>query len=448
MSLSRNIVHLFIWQGSTFLVPLIVTPYLARVLGLHAYGIYGLTLAAIAYASLVADWGFNLSATQKIARAQDDAALLRSLFWSTLLAKLMLALAALAGLAAVVLAVPSFRAEWPAMAAGGLSVIATAFTANWFLQGQQRMGMFAAASLAGRLLSIPLVLLLVHRPREVAIAVAIQGVSQLVSAIASIVVSMRLVALRPIEIRPRLAIEQIEDGWHQFASSLAVAMYTQANALFVGLQAGQAQAGLITGSQRLQGAFLGLIQPVTMAVYPYVNRVTETDPRQATKVMFRLAFAQFVYGAVLGVVMYASAPYVVPLFLGEAFRPAIVVVQVLALLPPLAGLTNALGSNMLLPLGLKAHYTASLVAAGVLNVVLLLLLAGRYGAFGGGCAAVATEIFLTFAMAGALYRHRTLFARMRQGERVTDLLTRRAATAPGEGGVSGEGVLVDRAEQG
>lgn len=420
MSLSKNIIHLFVWQGSMFLVPLIVTPYLARVLGIHAYGIYGLTIAVTAYASLIADWGFNLSATQKIARALDDAATLRSLFWSTLLAKAMLALVALIGLAVVVALVPNFRREWPAMAAGGISVIATALTANWFLQGQQRMGRFATASLVGRLLSIPLVLLLVHRPADVAIAVAIQGVTQMVSAIASIIVSMRMSPLGPIELRPRLAFVQIADGWHQFASSISVAMYTQANAVFVGLQAGQVQAGLITGSQRLQGAFLGLIQPVTMAVYPYVNRVTETDPPKAVMVMFRLLFAQFAFGVVLGAVMYASAPYVVPLFLGEAFRPAIVVVQVMAFLPPLAALTNALGSNMLLPLGLKRSYTAALMTAGGVNVVLLLALAGRFGAFGGGCSAVATEVYLTGAMAFSLYRRRDLFARMKAGHRLTE----------------------------
>lgn len=418
MSLLKNILHLFIWQGSTFLVPLIVTPYLARVLGINEYGIYGMMIGVIAYASLIPEWGFNLSATQKIARALDDEEKLRELFWATLLARMMLAALALAMLAGFVLLVPVFRQHWPALAAGGLSVVATAFTANWFVQGQQRMAAFAVASLAGRLLSIPLVLLLVHKPRDVAIAIAIQGFSQLVSAIASIVVSMRGAVLLPVQVRPRLAMRQIADGWHQFISSIAVALYTQANAVFVGLRAGQAEAGLITGSQRLQGAFLGLIQPVTMAVYPYVNRVTDTDPRHATRVMFRLLIAQFAYGCALGAAMYLTAPYLVPLFLGEAFRPAIAVVQVLALLPPLAALTNALGSNMLLPLGLKGAYTLSLVAAGIANVLLLLILAGKYGALGGGWAAVITEVYLTAMMMMALFRNRRRFARMRQGHRI------------------------------
>ena len=96
MSLFKNILHLFIWQGSTFLVPLIVTPYLARVLGINEYGVYGMMIGVIAYASLIPEWGFNLSATQKVARAMDDEEKLRELFWATLLARIMLAALALA----------------------------------------------------------------------------------------------------------------------------------------------------------------------------------------------------------------------------------------------------------------------------------------------------------------------------------------------------------------
>jgi O-antigen/teichoic acid export membrane protein len=420
MNHRRNILHLFVWQGSTFLVPLIVTPYLARALGIYAFGVYGVTIAVVAFASLIADWGFNLSATQKVARAVDDEVQLRRLFWGTLLAKLMLTVVALVGLALAAALLPTIREHWLAIAAGVISVAATGLSVNWFLQGQQRMAAFAAASLTGRLLTIPLIILLVHSPDDVAMAVAIHGVGQLVAALASLFVSLRISPLLPIRIEPRFALRQVADGWHQFISTVAVALYTQANALFVGIRAGQVEAGLITGSQRLQGAFLGLIQPVVLALYPYVNRLTVTDPPHAVRVMVKVLVALSGYGCALGLAMYLSAPYVVPLFLGEAFAPAVEVVQVLALLPPLAGITNALGSNMLLPLGLKRAYSHALLGAGVTNVSLLLLLTGSFGALGAAYAAVGTEVFLMLAMGFSLYRNLHLFRSMQAGDRLTD----------------------------
>jgi PST family polysaccharide transporter len=417
MKLFVNMFQLFIWQGSTYLVPLIVTPYLTRVLGLHAYGVFGFAWAISAYCILFADWGFNLSATQKVARASDDGDMLRRLFWGTLLAKVMLATASLCGLIIVILLVPQLRDIWPALLASSLGVVATAFSANFFLQGLQFMGSFAASALFGRLLTIPLMLLLVHGPDDVWLAAAIQGGTQFVSAIASLVVSARLARLFPVELDFRFALRQIQDGWHQFLSNLSVSFYTQANTVIVGLLAGPVQAGLLTGSQRISQAFQGLVIPINMAVYPQVNRLMERDQSGAARLMFQVLVGQAGFALLLSLAMWIIAPYAVPFFLGAHFVPAVEIVQTLALLPFLMGVSNVFGNTMLLPLGMKTPYTASLMTAGIVNVLFLLVLAPRLGAIGGAISAVVTEAFLCMAMGGVLYVERAVFGRMRQGER-------------------------------
>ena len=415
MRLYRNIFHLFIWQGSAYVVPLIVTPYLARVLGLESYGIFGLSLAVVSYGVMLTDWGFSLTATQRVARAVDDPDLLRRLFWGTLLARIVLAVLSFLLLGAAILLVPSFRAIWPPLVASSIAIVATALSANWFLQGLQFMGAFAASALAGRLLTLPLMLIFVHRPGDVVVAVTIQSATQLLSAVVSLVVSARLARLGPAEWDMRNAFSQIHDGWLQFASSLSVSMYTQFNAVFVGFIAGPAQAGLLTGSQRILQAFQGLAMPVNMAVYPQVNLLTEKNPAGAFRMMFRVLAMQTAFAVCLSVAMYLVSNFLVRSFLGPDFGPAVPVVQTLALMPLLAGITNVLGSNMLLPIGLRLSYTVALLAAGVVNAVFLIALSGRFGAVGGAISAVGTEVFLVSAMAAILYANRAILLRMRNG---------------------------------
>jgi O-antigen/teichoic acid export membrane protein len=413
MKLFRNFFNLMIWQGSNYLVPLVVTPYLARVLGLHAFGVFGFTVAVAAYGILLSDWGFNLSATQKISRAVNDPAQLRQLFWATFLAKVTLSLIALVVLGIVTVSVPFLRAIWPEMMACSLSIIATAISVYWFLLGTQSMGGFAASALIGRLVTIPLMLLFVHRPGDVWIAVAIQGGTQFISAAVSIVISSRVARLTPFEFRPRLAWRQVYDGWHQFLSNFSVSLYTQLNGIFVGIFAGPAQLGLLTGSQRISSAFQGLVMPINMAVYPQVNYLVEHNPPAALRLMTRVFFGQAAYAACLSAAMYVAAPFIVPRFLGAAFEPATAVLQVLAIMPCLAGLTNVLGQNILLPLGLKSAYTGALVAAGLVNIVLLVLLVRPFGAIGGAMAGVITEIGLVLMMGGAVFAKRRMLIAMR-----------------------------------
>lgn len=413
----RNIIHLFIWQGSTYLVPLVVTPYLARVLGLHTFGQFGLATVIVTYGMLLSDWGFTLSANQKVARATHDPALLRRLFWGTLSAKLGLSLLALVLLATVTVCVPTLRAMWPALAAGSLGIIATACSVNWFLQGLQLMGKFAGSALAGRLMMIPLMILFVHSPEDLWKAVAVQGGTQLLSAVVSNVVAARTVRLAPPVFEPGFAWQQVRDGWHQFISYLSTSFYTQINAVFLGFLSTPVQLGLLTGSQRISSAFQGLVTPVNLAIYPQINYLTEHDPRAAVRLMGRVFAAQAVFAGCLAVAMYVAAPFVVPRFLGVEFTPAVPVVQVLALLPFLAGITNVLGQDILLPLGLKAGYTASLVGAGLVNVALLCVLVQPFGAVGSASASIITEIALTLMMGRAIYRNRGLLVRMRRGEK-------------------------------
>ena len=413
-SLYGNIVHLFLWQGSTYLVPLIVTPYLARVLGLESYGIYGFSLAVVAYGVLFSDWGFNLSATQKAAKLAHQPELLRELFWNTLLAKLVLAAIALVALVGFLIFVPELRAIWGTLLASSVAILATALSANWFLQGLQLMGTFAASAVIGRLFVIPLTLLFVHGPGDLIIAAGIQAATQLLSAAVSMIVSARAVDLRPLGVDLRHAFEQVKDGWYQFISSFSISLYTSANAVFVGLLAGAVQAGLLTSSQRIAWAFQGLAIPINIALYPQIIRLIEEDQPRAVRMMAYALGVQASFTALLSLALFLVSADVVPLVLGPAYDQAIPVLRMMASLPFLAGVTSVLGTNIMLPIGLKRSYTASLVAAGLVNVILLSVLSSRFGAMGGAVSAIVTELFLLFTMLSILYAKRSILQKMLQ----------------------------------
>src|ERR1700751_1033012 len=100
---------MYVWQGANYLLPLITLPYLARVLTPAGYGTLGFAGGVVAYLVLLTGWGFGLSATQQIAAGRDDPALVNAVFWNTMAAKALLAVASLAILAVAVFAIPDLR---------------------------------------------------------------------------------------------------------------------------------------------------------------------------------------------------------------------------------------------------------------------------------------------------------------------------------------------------
>jgi len=71
-SVGRNALSLYALQFGNYAVPLATVPYLVRVLGPEKFGIVAFGQGLMAYFSLVVNYGFDWSATRKIAVHRDD----------------------------------------------------------------------------------------------------------------------------------------------------------------------------------------------------------------------------------------------------------------------------------------------------------------------------------------------------------------------------------------
>lgn len=80
LSLRRNVIYLAVVQGSNYLLPLLTFPYLVRTLGPENFGIFGFCQATMLYMIMFVEYGFNLTATQSIAKAADSKDKVTSIF--------------------------------------------------------------------------------------------------------------------------------------------------------------------------------------------------------------------------------------------------------------------------------------------------------------------------------------------------------------------------------
>ena len=84
--------YLIMLQGINQLLPIIVMPYLMVKLGAEGYGYVGFSLSVVQYLIIIVDFGFNLSATKRIAVVAGDRTALSRVFWNVVAAKLLLML--------------------------------------------------------------------------------------------------------------------------------------------------------------------------------------------------------------------------------------------------------------------------------------------------------------------------------------------------------------------
>jgi O-antigen/teichoic acid export membrane protein len=398
MTLIRNIAAMLLSQIGGYAIPLLTIPYLSRTLGVEGFGTIGLTMTIASFASMLADWGFSLSATQLVAQNSTDHEALREVFWDTILAKLALAALACAASAAVITMTPSLHRIVPLLPFVFINIFAASLNVFWFLQGLERLGRIAIIGAALQAAGVPLLFWLVKNGADVSMALAVQSIPVVGAAAASILIAANAIRLTPVRFSLQGAKRQLHDGASLFASNTAISLYTQSQVPMLGFAASPTEVGFYHGADRVRRAVQGLIGPVSAAVYPRLNNLVITDPPAAARLMVVLLWAQGGATLLVGVALFFAAPLIVTGFLGDAYAPAIPILRCLSALPFVIGVSNALGYNMMIPLGERSVCTKIVSASAILGTALLVPACIWHGAIGAAVATALTEIFTTMTM--------------------------------------------------
>ena len=139
------------------------------------------------------------------------------------------------------------------------------------------------------------------------------------------------------------------------------------------------------------------------ATYPRFFEIGEAGGLQANAAFARkLAIPLALYGVMAGLALIVVAP-LIPLVVGEGFRPSVPVLMLLAGLPLLRPL-QSLPSDALTGADMQSTRTACWVAAAVLNVGLNLVLIPRHGLTGALVTTGISELFLLVLVALAVRR--------------------------------------------
>ena len=81
-NLKKNISYNVIYQILNIIMPLVTTPYIARVIGVNGVGIYSYTYAIVQYFVLFIMLGLNNYGNRTIAKSRDNINSLSKNFWN------------------------------------------------------------------------------------------------------------------------------------------------------------------------------------------------------------------------------------------------------------------------------------------------------------------------------------------------------------------------------
>ena len=374
---ARNIARLGAGELLSRLIGFAATIYIARRLGVEAYGIIGFGFAVLLYATAIVDAGLEHTGPREVA---EDRVPLADLVSSMLIARLGWTLVVTALLLAGTLLFFSGD-EQLVLGLYVLALLPVGLNARWVHVGLDRSGLVAASRIASELVRVAAIFALVRGPADIGIVPLGQIAGDVLAAL------LLLGGLRNSGIRlrarfdPALTRQVLRRAAPMAVSGFLAVMIYNVDLLFLRAFRDAAELGLYLAGYTLIN-FLGIFgHVIALALLPTLTRLRAQ--REAQAALFGDALARvFAAGIPIAAGGVIVAPLLITLVFGDEYALSARVLAILIWSIPIV-LVRSVFQAALLSHGRQDQVLRTTIAAAVSNTALNAMavpLIGMYGA--------------------------------------------------------------------
>ena len=389
-SLKRNFIFKVFYQVTAILVPLVTTPYLARVLGAGALGDYGYTYSIMTYFGLIAVFGFNVYGRREIARTRDNTQDKSKVFWEIMFAKAIpISTAIIAYLLVSMLAFNSYY--WPLLFALAPSLVYHLFDTTFLPQGEENFQTVALRDFVIKLASVVCIFVFVHSPDDVWIyALAVSG-SGFLSAFFMMLYARKRIARVPVkELR---VFGHLKRSARFIIPTMAASIFLYIDKIMIQLITGSSvQVAYYEEALKIIVLMSGIVTSIGNVIEPRnANELKNNNYRGAKENILSGARYSFMLAIPMMLGIIAIAPIFCPIFFGEGFEGVTPILRIMAPLFILNVMNDLLGYEFLMPAGKEKTYSIIVLISAVVNIGLNCLFIYLFGALGASIGTLVSE---------------------------------------------------------
>lgn len=396
-SAGRNYILNLSYQILLIILPLVTTPYISRVLTPAGVGAYSLSFSYITYFTLLGAFGFTYYAQREIAKHADDQEKQATLFWEIFLVRLLpVGLSLLLNWLLIWLGVYGDNAIL--MRVFSINILATGLDITFLYQGNEEFGKTVAANLGVKLLGVACIFLFVKTEADVWLYTLFNALTLLGS-------NLLLWLFAPRRIRrqrktPLHPMRHLLPSAQLFLPNIAISLYTVLDKSLIGIIVKDAaENGYYEQAEKIIKCAMTVITSLGTVMIPRNTREFAAGNRKAVEEnIYRSVHFVFFLGLPLACGAALCAGHLIPWFLGDAFGPSVLLLQLFSPLVIAIGLSNVFGLQYLIPTKRDKAFTRAILTGALTNFVLNIPLIYFFGARGAVIASVTAETAVTVVM--------------------------------------------------
>lgn len=313
MSFSKNVGSLFAVQIVNQAIPLITLPYLTRMLGLEAYGVYAFMFGVFGVCLIILDFGFNLWAVGKVAEKRDDYNYIKWIYSAVGLSKIFLFLFVSSLYILLIFFLHKYENYRVAMILYIGAIFFAGMQPGWFFTGIEKNYVHAFFVFLSKLIFLISIFIFVKSPDDLNLLVLLFGFSHLFLFFLMFIYLKRMgvgfdyVSFNDVKYCLRESLDF-------FISRVAVACYSLGGVIILGIFSSAQSVAVYSVAEQLYKGAQSLISPINQVIYPYMMRTKNFI------FLYKSAFLTSLLAGVGVIFTYYTMDWFILNFFGKAYE--------------------------------------------------------------------------------------------------------------------------------
>lgn len=380
---NKNFIYNVIYQIFVFLIPLITTPYISRVLGVDNIGIYSYTYSIVYYFMLTALLGINNYGSREIAKCYNNKEERSKKFLTIYTLQLSLTLIMTT---MYILFVNIYDYTYKTiMYIQTIYLISVAFDINWFFFGLEKFKITVTRNIIIKLLSFVLTLICVKTKDDLWIYTLIMSMSTLISQLFLWIFLKKEIVF--VRFKVKEVIGHLKKCIVLFIPVIAYSIYRVMDKTMIGSMAGTVELGNYENAEKIINVPISFVTALGTVMLPYMSKNDKNFDNEM-KETFKLSFF-LIIPMIIG--LFSISNDLALILFGKEFEKAGNIM--IFLLPTIlfSSIATTIRMNYLIPSQKDSIYVKSTIYGAVINFVFNMIFIKKYGAYGACIGTVIAE---------------------------------------------------------
>lgn len=404
--IKRNLFYNTLLTSAYYVFPLIVYPYVSRMLGVSNIGLVGFIDSIATYFILFSMMGISILGVREIAKCGEDKRKRKSVLYSLLGLHGLMTFFTLCVMVAVTFAVPELRRQLPMMGVGMCKLVFNLFLIEWFYKGLEDFKYISLRSIIIRGLYVVSVFIFVRSGDDVLTYYVLTMLVVFVTAAVNMVGTRKFLDTGQISISLR---KYLKPYFSLGAYELLATAYTTLNVAFLGFVSNDTEVGYYTTATKVIYILTMVYMSFSGVLLPRMSSFAAEGNMSGFRKYFSRAFIYVLcFSLPIVAIIEVFAPEVIMLLSGPGYEGAITPLRIMIPFLMVFGIEQLVTVQTLMPMGKDKTILRITLAAAISGIVLNIILVPQMGAVGSAIVWAGAETLILIFSSYYLLKFRLL----------------------------------------